>query len=104
VTSSGADDALAPINGQPVPDVVGMTPEDACHALLRSGYSGGVFDEAPGTRPGRVVRQVPEHGYVGGEGQLVHLTVSEPFRNALPEGSACVERRAERLTERLKDG
>jgi beta-lactam-binding protein with PASTA domain len=78
-----------------VPDVVGMRVEDACRVLLRSGYSGGVIDEAAGARPGRVVKQDPKHGYVGGEGQLVRLTVSAPFRDALLESSACVDRRAE---------
>lgn len=80
-----------------VPDVGGMEAGAACRALLRRGYAGGIFCETreAGMDPGRVVKQDPKPGYEGGEGQLVHLVVSEPFRDALPPGSPCVERRAD---------
>jgi beta-lactam-binding protein with PASTA domain len=78
-----------------VPDVVGMGAKAACRALGREGYSGGVFGEveASGVQPGRVVEQDPGAGFVGGEGQLVHLFVSAPFRDDLPPSHPCVERR-----------
>lgn len=92
--SSGSEVAAPPSDG-PVPDVVGMKAEPACRALLRGGYAGGVVGEveAAGVRPGRVVEQGPKPGYEGGAGQLVRLVVSAPFRDALPQGSPCVERR-----------
>lgn len=96
VEETRSSGVLAPPNDKPVPDVVGMKAENACRALSRSGYSGGIFGEAPGAVPGHVVKQAPKPGYMGGEGQLVHLTVSGPFRDALARGSACVDRRAER--------
>lgn len=94
---SSSSDVGAPPSDRPVPDVVGMKAETACRALLRSGYAGGIFGEAGAADvgPGRVVEQDPKPGYEGGEGQLVHLVVSAPFRDVLARGSHCVERRAD---------
>lgn len=89
---------LSPEHEQPVPGVVGMEAGDACRALLGSGYSGGVFGETAGARPGRVVKQDSKPGYLGGEGQLVHLIVSKPFPRALATGHPCVDRRPEEET------
>lgn len=65
----------------------------ACRALGRHGYAGEIFGvRAAGERPGRVVEQDPGPGYRGGEGQLVHLVVTAPFRGALTRASSCVDR------------
>ena len=98
MSGEGNGGVLAPPNDGPVPDVVGLEAKAACRALLRSGYAGGVFGEVESAdvRPGHVARQDPKPGYVGGEGQLVHLFVSAPFRDALPRSYPCVERRGGR--------
>lgn len=51
----------APANDRPVPDVAGMRVGEACRALGRSAYSGGVFAVERGAgRAGRIVAQDPK--------------------------------------------
>ena len=54
----------AAANDRPVPDVVGMRVEDACRALGRSEYSGGVFAVERGgvAQAGRIAAQDPKPG------------------------------------------
>lgn len=96
VARTSDDGQLAPENGSRVPRVAGMTVAEALHELRRSGYGCAVIREEDhrGAGPRRVVAQEPTPGARGSEGQLVHLTVSEPFRgNSLPRG--CVDQRDE---------
>jgi hypothetical protein len=85
----------AAANDRPVPDVVGMRVGDACRALARSAYSGGVFAVERGgdAEAGRVAAQDPKPGEGYFEGAMVHLIVSGPFAvEGLPRDSNCVDR------------
>lgn len=93
MTGEANGGVLGPSNDRPVPGVVGRRIGAACRALGRHGYAGEIFGvRAAGERPGRVVEQDPGPGYRGGEGQLVHLVVTAPFRGALTRASSCVDR------------
>lgn len=85
----------AAANDRPVPNVVGMQVEDACRALGRSAYSGGVFavERGGGAEAGRIAAQDPKPGARYFEGAMVHLVVSGPFAvEELPRNSNCVDR------------
>ena len=82
-------------NANPVPDVVGMTVLAACRELRPGGYRGAVFGEVGDGRsgPSRVLAQEPEAGRKGYEGQLVRLTVSEPYpAGTLEQNPECLDR------------
>ena len=89
------DAACAPANDRPVPDVVGMRVGEACRALGRSAYSGGVFavERAGEAEAGRIAAQDPKPGAGYFEGGMVHLVVSGPFAvEGLSRDSNCVDR------------
>ena len=82
-------------NANPVPDVVGMTVLAACRELRPMGYTGAVFGEVGNDKsgPSRVLAQEPEAGRKGYEGQLVRLTVSEPYpAGVLEQNPGCLDR------------
>ena len=82
-------------NGNPVPDVVGRTVLAACRELRPDGYIGAVVGEVrdAGSGPSRVVAQEPEAGRKGREGQLVRLTVTEPYpARVLEQNPECFDR------------
>jgi hypothetical protein len=82
-------------NAIPVPDVVGLPVLAACRVLRPSGYRGAVVGEvADGVSgPSRVVAQEPKAGRKGHEGQLVRLTVSEPYpAGVLEQNPECLDR------------
>jgi hypothetical protein len=82
-------------NAEPVPDVVGMPVLAACRELRPNGYRGAVVGEASDgeSGPSRVVAQEPAAGRKGHEGQLVRLTVSEPYpAGVLEQNPECLDR------------
>ena len=82
-------------NARLVPDVVGMPVLAACRELMPSGYLRAVFGEVgdPRSGPSRVVAQEPEAGHEGYEGELVRLTVSEPYpARVLEQNPECLDR------------
>jgi len=82
-------------NSKPVPDVVGMSVLAACRELRPSGYRGAVVGEVGDgeSGPSRVVAQEPEARHKGHEGQLVRLTVSEPYpAGVLEQNPECLDR------------
>jgi len=82
-------------NAEPVPDVVGMPVLVACRELRPEGYRGAVVGEVRDgeSGPSRVVAQEPTAGRKGHEGQLVRLTVSEPYpAGVLEQNPECLDR------------
>jgi PASTA domain len=82
-------------NDNPVPEVVGRTVLAACRELRPDGYIGAVVGEVrdDGSGPSRVVAQEPEAGRKGREGQLVRLTVTEPYpAGVLEQNPECLDR------------
>ena len=91
------DDACADAkpNAKPVPDVIGMPVLAACRELRPNGYRGAVVGEVGDGKsgPSRVVGQEPGAGREGYEGQLVRLTVSEPYpAGVLQQNPECLDR------------
>jgi uncharacterized membrane protein YcaP (DUF421 family) len=82
-------------NAKPVPNVVGMPVLAACRELRPEGYRGAVVGEVGDgeSGPSRVLAQEPEAGHKGYEGQLVRLTVSEPYpAGVLEQNPECLDR------------
>jgi beta-lactam-binding protein with PASTA domain len=92
---SDAQEQIPSPPDEPVPDVVGMNPEEACSTLGRSGYR-GVFDGDPvdnPAEPGSVVGQDPQPGSKDFGGRLVHLLVSRSSsERPLEAPPGCVNR------------
>ena len=75
---SGSREQMPSAPDAPVPDVVGMNPQEACATLAQSGYR-GIFAGDPvddPVRPGSVVGQHPQPGSKDLGGRLVHLLAS----------------------------
>jgi len=75
---SDSRDQISSAPDEPVPDVVGMNPQQACATLGQSGYR-GVFEGEPvddPAEPGSVVGQHPQPGSQDFGGRLVRLLVS----------------------------
>ena len=75
---SDSRDQISSPPDEPVPDVVGMNPQQACATLGQSGYR-GLFEGEPvddPAEPGSVVGQHPQPGSKDFGGQLVRLLVS----------------------------
>jgi hypothetical protein len=67
----------------------------ACRELRPSGYIGAVIGDIgdPRSGPSRVVAQEPEAGRKDYEGELVRLTVSEPYPpRMLERNPECLDR------------
>ena len=85
----GDEGGCAARNEEPVPDVVGRGPDEACRILESRNY-GGVLRASNGSRPALVTAQNPTPGFVGGYGQGVRLTVSGPVSlSDIPRGRNC---------------
>lgn len=74
------DGACSYPNDNPVPDVVGETPREACRILESKNYNGVILRAKGGSNgsgPSHVVAQDPKAGFEGGrDGQGIRLTVS----------------------------
>ncbi len=78
VQQSDSREQIPSAPDEPVPDVVGMNPEEACATLGQSGYR-GVFEGEPvddPSEPGGVVGQHPQPGVKDFGERLVRLLVS----------------------------
>ena len=85
--------SLRAVSGKPgidsykeVPDLVGLSKEEAENKLLEAGFkSGEVFEKESSTPPGTVITQLPSEGSLAEPGAAVDLTVSKILSVKVPD-------------------
>lgn len=89
-----------------VPDVVGMTVQQAKLALRREEYGCAVaaglrMGEDGGPGPRRIVAQHPKPGFKGDEGEEVLPAVSKPYAGGeIPRSTGCIDTQELGITDR----